>query len=79
MIDKFEGTQKKVLWNNKGMNVLIPMAGAGSRFSNAGYTFPKPLIEVDGRHCHNHAEILDVLSATVSVGDWKAWTSTDFI
>ena len=22
------------------------MAGAGSRFANAGYTFPKPLIEV---------------------------------
>ena len=31
------------------MNVLIPMAGAGSRFSNAGYTFPKPLIEVNGK------------------------------
>ena len=31
------------------MNVLIPMAGAGSRFQEAGYTFPKPLIEVDGK------------------------------
>ncbi len=31
------------------MNVLIPMAGAGSRFEKAGYTFPKPLIEVDGK------------------------------
>ena len=28
------------------MIVLIPMAGRGSRFSNVGYTFPKPLIEV---------------------------------
>jgi NDP-sugar pyrophosphorylase family protein len=28
------------------MNVMIPMAGAGSRFAQAGYTFPKPLIEV---------------------------------
>jgi dTDP-glucose pyrophosphorylase len=28
------------------MNILIPMAGAGSRFSKAGYTFPKPLINV---------------------------------
>lgn len=27
-------------------NVIIPMAGAGSRFQKAGYTFPKPLIEV---------------------------------
>ena len=31
------------------MNVLIPMAGAGSRFQKAGYTFPKPLIEVNGK------------------------------
>ena len=31
------------------MNILIPMAGAGSRFEQAGYTFPKPLIEVHGK------------------------------
>lgn len=31
------------------MNVLIPMAGAGSRFEQAGYTFPKPLIEIHGK------------------------------
>lgn len=30
-------------------NILIPMAGKGSRFANAGYAFPKPLIEVNGR------------------------------
>jgi len=36
-------------WNDKKMNVLIPMAGAGSRFEKAGYTFPKPLIEVKGK------------------------------
>ncbi len=36
-------------WKNKKMNVLIPMAGAGSRFEKAGYTFPKPLIEVKGK------------------------------
>lgn len=29
------------------VNVLIPMAGEGSRFQKAGYTFPKPLIEVN--------------------------------
>lgn len=28
------------------MKVLIPMAGAGSRFAAAGYSFPKPLISV---------------------------------
>ena len=31
------------------MNVLIPMAGRGSRFASQGYTFPKPLIEVNGK------------------------------
>jgi HAD superfamily hydrolase (TIGR01509 family) len=33
-------------WQCDKLNVLIPMAGAGSRFEQAGYTFPKPLIEV---------------------------------
>jgi dTDP-glucose pyrophosphorylase len=28
---------------------LIPAAGFGSRFEQAGYTFPKPLIEVNGK------------------------------
>ena len=36
-------------WKAKNLNVLIPMAGAGSRFEQAGYTFPKPLIEVSGK------------------------------
>jgi NDP-sugar pyrophosphorylase family protein len=31
------------------MIVLIPMAGAGSRFKNAGYKDPKPLIDVAGK------------------------------
>lgn len=49
-IDILSGiTKKKIPWKNKKMNVLIPMAGAGSRFSSAGYTFPKPLIEVKGK------------------------------
>ena len=36
-------------WVDKKMNILIPMAGNGSRFALAGYTFPKPLIEVHGK------------------------------
>ena len=36
-------------WKDEKLNVLIPMAGAGSRFEQAGYTFPKPLIEVNGK------------------------------
>jgi len=39
----------KPKWQGGDMNVLIPMAGAGSRFEQAGYTFPKPLIEVNGK------------------------------
>ena len=39
----------KPKWQGGDMNVLIPMAGAGSRFEKAGYTFPKPLIEVNGK------------------------------
>jgi dTDP-glucose pyrophosphorylase len=33
---------------NKNLNVIIPMAGDGSRFKNAGYDLPKPLIDVMG-------------------------------
>ena len=29
------------------MNIVIPMAGLGSRFKNAGIELPKPLVEVD--------------------------------
>lgn len=36
-------------WVDKKLNVLIPMAGAGTRFQQAGYTFPKPLIDVEGK------------------------------
>lgn len=31
------------------INIVIPMAGAGSRFSKAGYTKPKPFIDVNGK------------------------------
>ena len=45
--------EKKIMskpkWQGGKMNVLIPMAGAGSRFQQAGYTFPKPLIDVEGK------------------------------
>jgi dTDP-glucose pyrophosphorylase len=31
------------------MNVIIPMAGRGQRFTDAGFTTPKPFIEVRGK------------------------------
>ena len=36
-------------WQDEKLNILIPMAGAGSRFEKAGYTFPKPLIDVNSK------------------------------
>lgn len=30
------------------LHIVLPMAGRGSRFASAGFTTPKPLIEVDG-------------------------------
>ena len=39
-------SNSKALWKDSKLNVLIPMAGAGSRFTAAGYSFPKPLIDV---------------------------------
>lgn len=30
------------------LNIVLPMAGRGSRFADAGYTLPKPLIPVHG-------------------------------
>lgn len=39
----------KEKWVDKKMNIVIPMAGHGSRFSQAGFTFPKPLIEIHGK------------------------------
>lgn len=35
------------------MKILIPAAGQGSRFQQAGFTFPKPLIET-----HNHVPMI---------------------
>ena len=31
------------------MNIIIPMAGRGKRFEDAGYSFPKPLIDVNNK------------------------------
>jgi beta-phosphoglucomutase-like phosphatase (HAD superfamily)/dTDP-glucose pyrophosphorylase len=42
-------TTNSIPWKDSKLNVLVPMAGAGSRFAQQGYTFPKPLIEVNGK------------------------------
>lgn len=35
--------------NSKSLNIVVPMAGAGKSFLQAGYTVPKPLVDVNGR------------------------------
>ena len=42
-------TTNYIPWRDSKLNVLIPMAGAGSRFAQAGYDLPKPLIDVNGK------------------------------
>jgi len=44
-----QNKKKKVKWQNKEMNIIVPLAGEGRSFKNAGYTFPKPLVEIRGK------------------------------
>jgi len=39
----------KAKWQNKNMNIVMPMAGEGTSFKNAGHSFPKPLVDVGGK------------------------------
>lgn len=48
-IQKMKQTTNQERYKAKDMNIVIPMAGKGSRFADVGYTFPKPLIEVNGK------------------------------
>lgn len=43
--DQMNGTLTKTMFEKK-INVVIPMAGNGSRFANVGYKDPKPLINI---------------------------------
>ena len=46
IFSNLKGSKMTSIWKDEKLNVLIPMAGAGSRFQQAGYTFPKPMIQV---------------------------------
>ena len=45
-ISEIENTHRPIPMD---VNILIPMAGHGSRFAKAGYKMPKPLIDVNGK------------------------------
>ncbi len=35
--------------SSKNLNIVIPLSGEGTSFQTAGYTFPKPLIDIKGK------------------------------
>lgn len=41
------------------INIVIPMAGMGKRFAEAGYTLPKPLLRIEDREIIGH--IIDTM------------------
>jgi len=43
------------------LNIVIPMAGEGSRFKNAGFKLPKPLIDVD------HKPMINVVTDSLNL------------
>jgi NDP-sugar pyrophosphorylase family protein len=48
------------------LNIVVPMAGRGSRFADAGYTLPKPLIPI-----HGHPMIRVVIDNLTPVDDHR--------
>ena len=53
------------------IHLIMPMAGRGSRFSKAGYDFPKPLLEIYGKPFFYWA--------TQSVAKFNQLASLDFV
>ena len=47
------------------IQLIIPMSGIGKRFVDAGYTDPKPLIEVDGHPIIKH--VVDLFPGVTDV------------
>ena len=47
-------SHNKDAWSDNQVQIIIPMSGLGQRFIDAGYTDPKPLIEVDGKPIIEH-------------------------
>ncbi len=66
-------------------DVIMPMAGRGSRFSDAGWTMPKPLIQVSGKPMSAHAVAIARANADVVIvtrrnhgeHDLDAWIDLD--
>ncbi len=52
-IDKFSedklSNDFKPKWQGGNLRIIIPMCGEGKRFKELGYSFPKPLIDINGK------------------------------
>lgn len=48
MIELAEQKSSPKFYGKNKINVLIPMSGGGTRFKQAGYELPKPLIDING-------------------------------
>lgn len=65
------------------MNIVITMAGAGSRFSKAGYELPKPLIHVRGMPMYRYStqslplELADRLIFVIHSDKWGKQVEED--
>lgn len=65
------------------MNIVITMAGAGSRFSKAGYEIPKPLIKVRGMPMYRYStqslplELADRLVFVIHSDRWSDSVEAD--
>jgi HAD superfamily hydrolase (TIGR01509 family) len=44
-----KNARRREVWTDYKMNVVVPMAGNGKRFAEAGFVVPKPLIEINGQ------------------------------
>lgn len=49
IIAKINSNKNNIKLEIENLNILVPMAGKGSRFENAGYSFPKPLIDIKNK------------------------------
>jgi len=48
-VDLNINSKSKPKWQGSNTNVVIPLAGSGKSFENVGYTFPKPIIDINGK------------------------------
>jgi 4-diphosphocytidyl-2C-methyl-D-erythritol kinase len=51
---KYYNIEKWDKMENDNVQIIIPMSGLGQRFIDAGYSDPKPLIQVDGKPIIEH-------------------------